>query len=213
MKPNYSQIEKNTEEVAIPNFSNQGYENELYNTLSPIFTDIKDIKAILDANWLYCKKLKLLQDTCLYDYFIKKCSLSRLREYEQICGIVSNENLDEQLRREQVILKFNFVLPYTIVKLKEILNSTCGVGNWSLNENINDYELLITVKESYSDMIEILQSTLYYIIPAHIRWLITKEVNKEAVAAAYMGGVSHIIYNYSINCDMDYIPIIEKEGE
>ena len=207
MKHNvYTQTEKNNKEVAIPSFSNSGYDNILYNTLSPIYTDIKDIQAILDANKLYTDKIDLLKQTTLYNYFIKTCSLDRLREYEQICGIISNERLDENIRREQVILKFNFVLPYTIVKLKEILNSTCGIGNWELTQDLNKYELQIQVKESYTDMIEILQQTLYYIIPCHIRWIITKEINKEVIVNQYIGGASYIVIDYRIECDMNYIP-------
>lgn len=207
MKRNdFTQIEKNNEEVAIPSFSNKNFDNKLYNTLSPIFTDIKDIRAILDANKLYTDKLDLLKQTTLYNYFIKTCSLDRLREYEQICGIISNERLDENIRREQVILKFNFVLPYTIVKLKEILNSTCGIGNWEIAQDLKKYELQIQVKESYTDMIEILQQTLYYIIPCHIRWIITKEINKLAEVNQYMGGAVYLIYDYRIECDMNYTP-------
>lgn len=210
---NFTQIEKNNEEVAIPSFSNKDFANKLYNTLSPIFTDIKDIQAILDANKLYTDKLDLLKQTILYNYFIKTCSLDRLREYEQICGIVSNEQLDENIRREQVLLKFNFVLPFTIAKLKEILNSTCGIGNWKITQNLEKYELQIQIKESYTDTIEVLQQTLYYIIPCHIRWIITKEINKKGNANQYIGGALHLIYDYRIECDMNYTPPGVIEGD
>ena len=215
MKLDYSQIEKNNEEVAIPSFSNvdKQFDNELYKLLSPIFTDIKDIQAILDANWLYCRKIKIIQELCLNNYYIKTCSLERLAEYEQICGILTNERLDENIRREQVILAFNFVLPYTIVKLKEILNSTCGIGNWVLKQNVDKYEMQIQVKESYTDMIEILQQTLYYIIPCHIRWIITKEINKYCEFKLYQGGGVGIVINSTVSCDMNYTPAILEEGD
>lgn len=208
---NFTQIEKNNEELAIPSFSNKDFDNKLYNTLSPIFTDIKDIQAILDANKLYTDKLDLLKQRALYNYFIKTCSLDRLREYEQICGIVSDEELDENIRRERVLLKFNIVLPFTIAKLKEILNSTCGIGNWKITQDLEKYELQVEVIESYTDMIEVLQRTLYYIIPCHIRWTITKEINRKAAINQYIGGILHLGYNYRIECDMNYTP--PKQGD
>lgn len=210
----FTQLQKNNEEVAIPSFSNvdKQFDNELYKLLSPIFTDIKDIQAILDANWLYCRKIKTIQELCLNNYYIKTCSLERLAEYEQICGISTNERLNENIRRQQVILAFNFVLPYTIAKLKEILNSTCGVGNWVLKQNIEKYQLQIQVKESYTDMVEVLQQTLYYIIPTHIQWIITKEINKNCEFKYYTGGALMLIINSHVSCDASYEPpVIEGD--
>lgn len=195
----YTQYEKNTEEFAIPTFTNKNkYENELYNALSPIFTDVKDVQAILDANWLYCKYIKTLQDLCIKNAFIQTCDIDTLRKYENICGIVSNEGLDISIRREQVLLRFNFVLPYTISKLKEVLNSTCGVGNWTLFEYVNDYAIQIEVLESFDDMIETLQTSLIQIIPAHIAWSITKQMSINASNKYYIGGSVMITKSFTV---------------
>lgn len=207
----FTQIDKNNNEVAIPSFSNVGksFDNELYKLLSPIFTDIKDIQAILDANWYYCKKLKTFQELTLNNYYIKTCNSERLAEYEAICGITTDYNIDINLRRDKVLLAFNFVLPFTIVKLKEILNATCGVNNWILRQDINKYEMQIEIKESYSDMIEVLQETLYSIIPTHIKWLITKEIKSEVEVKYYMGGGVGVFINSTVRIDTSYQPTSE----
>lgn len=184
----YTQYEKNTQEVAIPQFSQRTDKNPLVNLLSPIYTDIKDIRAILDAAWVVIRTVDDLVMLTLNNAFIQTCDLETLVKFEKICNIVPNENLSVELRRSQVLQVFAAVLPYTEPKLKELLNAVCGVGNWNMTKNVNGYEIHVDVFESFSDIIETLQATFVTYIPAHIQWLITKNIITDLVGKTNYGG-------------------------
>lgn len=184
----FTQYDRNTKEVAIPQFSQRTDKNPLVNLLSPIYTDIKDIRAILDAAWSVVRTVDDLIILTLNNAFIQTCDVETLRKFEKICNIVSNENLSLELRRSQVLQVFAAVLPYTEPKLKELLNAVCGVGNWRLTKNINGYEMHVDVFESFTDIIETLQATFVTYIPAHIQWLITKNIIMDLEGSTYFGG-------------------------
>lgn len=184
----FTQYDRNTKEVAIPQFSQRTDKNPLVNLLSPIYTDIKDIRAILDAAWSVVRTVDDLIILTLNNAFIQTCDVETLRKFEKICNIVSNENLSLELRRSQVLQVFAAVLPYTEPKLKELLNAVCGVGNWRLTKNINGYEMHVDVFESFTDIIETLQATFVTYIPAHIQWLITKNITTNLEGSTYFGG-------------------------
>lgn len=184
----FTQYDRNTKEVAIPQFSQRTDKNPLVNLLSPIYTDIKDIRAILDAAWSVVRTVDDLIILTLNNAFIQTCDVETLRKFEKICNIVSNENLSLELRRSQVLQVFAAVLPYTEPKLKELLNAVCGVGNWRLTKNINGYEMHVDVFESFTDIIETLQATFVTYIPAHIQWLITKNIITDLEGSTYFGG-------------------------
>lgn len=184
----FTQYDRNTKEVAIPQFSQRTDKNPLVNLLSPIYTDIKDIRAILDAAWSVVRTVDDLIILTLNNAFIQTCDVETLRKFEKICNIVSNENLSLELRRSQVLQVFAAVLPYTEPKLKELLNAVCGVGNWRLTKNINGYEMHVDVFESFTDIIEALQATFVTYIPAHIQWLITKNITTNLEGSTYFGG-------------------------
>lgn len=184
----FTQYDRNTKEVAIPQFSQRTDKNPLVNLLSPIYTDIKDIRAILDAAWSVVRTVDDLIILTLNNAFIQTCDVETLRKFEKICNIVSNENLSLELRRSQVLQVFAAVLPYTEPKLKELLNAVCGVGNWRLTKNINGYEMHVDVFESFTDIVETLQATFVTYIPAHIQWLITKNIITDLEGSTYFGG-------------------------
>lgn len=197
----YTQYEKNNTQIAIPQFTQRVDDNILVNTLSPIFTDIKDVRAILDASWQIIKNLENSLDVVLNNSFIQTCDLETLAKFEKLCNIIPNDNLDVDFRRAQVLQIFSAVLPYTEVKLKELLNTVCGEGNWELVTNINEYKLTIYVFESFTDMIETLQMTLITYIPAHIEWLVVKNILVDLKGEEYYGG--WIVEDVSINLSDD----------
>lgn len=189
----------------IPQFSNHGHKNDLFNMISPIYTKIKDIKAVFEAVWLEVEELIKSISIVSDNYYIQKCYPNVLKEFEKICG-VGDENMDIELRRFNVLSLYSLTLPYSLPRLKEVLNAACGVGNWTITIDYNKYQLSIQILESFSDMAESLQSILIPIIPCHIEWVITKEINSFASGVGYYGGATYIVINSEVSCDDSYIP-------
>lgn len=194
----------------IPQFSNHGYKNDLYNMISPVYTSIKDIKAVFDAAWPEVEELIKNIGIVSDNYYIQTCYPDVLKKFEAICGI-GDENADIELRRFNVLALYSLTLPYSLPRLKEVLNATCGIGNWSITIDYNKYQLSIQILESFSDMAETLQSILIPIIPCHIEWVITKEITTFASGVGYYGGATYIVINSTVSCDDSYIPTKKEQ--
>lgn len=198
-KDEITQYNKNNMQTSIPLFSQHGNENELYNTISPIYTDILDIKYILDAAWKLLKTSDNELRIILNNNFIQTCDIETLEKFEVMCGIDKNDKLDIEFRRQNILNIFAEVLPYTLPKLKELLNTVAGVGNWNLEQDFNSYSLSITIFESFTDIIEMLRTNLITYLPAHINWNITKNIQINSDGGEYLGGYTyqHIVLEMS----------------
>lgn len=172
----------------LPQFSQHGNPNELINYLSPIYTNIKEIKAILDVVWDEVKKLIENKNIQSQNYFIQTCDLETLIKFENLCGLSNGDNKPIEMRRFEVLSIFSMLLPYSLPKLKEILNSLCGVGNWRLSIDYEKQAMSIEILESFDNMVETLQTMLIPVIPCHIEWLIHKDMIIESEDIGYYVG-------------------------
>ena len=80
----------------------------------------------VDALWDSCENV-------LNDSFIMYASENGVKRWESIIGITpkDTDTLDE--RRFRILTKMNQELPYTMVKLKEVLTVICGEGNFFID--------------------------------------------------------------------------------
>lgn len=124
-------------------------------------------------------KLLQLQD----NQFIESANNEGLSRYEKMLSIPYSE--DVVTRRFNILNKYNSTIPFTMMWLTNILNTTLGKGNFLLNMNCNKYILTISVVSSKEHLIPSLYKDLRKKIPCNLILNITTlepiEVNK------YMG--------------------------
>ena len=107
-------------------------------------------------------KLEQLQD----NQFIESANDEGLKRYEQLIGLSSDG--DEQLRRFNILNKYNSTIPFTMVWLKNMLNTTLGKGNFLLDMNYRSYTLTISVAASKEHLISSLYKDLRKKIPCNL---------------------------------------------
>lgn len=108
------------------------------------------------------EKLLQLQD----NQFIETADDKGLRKYEQILNIAYVE--DEAVRRFNILNKYNSTIPFTMMWLNNMLNTTLGKGNFLLDINYREYVLTISVLASKEQHIETLYNDLRKKIPCNL---------------------------------------------
>lgn len=107
-------------------------------------------------------KMKLLQD----NQFIESANDERLRRYEQMLCLSSAGDLET--RRFNILNKYNSTIPFTMMWLKNTLNTTLGKGNFLLDMDYKYYTLTISVVASKEHLIQMIYNDLRKKIPCNL---------------------------------------------
>lgn len=168
------------------------------------FAKIKDYQQIalaINPEWLDINKS---YQVVVDNQFIQTADDKQISLYERMLNLKVDPSLDLPARRIQVLLKYQEILPFTLPKLKEKLNSIAGFGNWAILINYNEYQFLIEVLQSFNDLVEIIIANLIGYIPAHLHWTSRKRILIEDTITVYYGGyianrLTYEIYDKAIN--------------
>ena len=118
--------------------------------------------------------------------FIETASDEGLRRYEQLMRLPSTGDIE--LRRFNILNKYNSTIPFTMRWLNNMLNTTLGKGNFLLDINYNKYTLTISIVASKEHLIEMLYKDLRKKIPCNLVLNITTlaPVEVDSYAGVYI---------------------------
>ena len=125
-------------------------------------------------------KIELLQD----NQFIESANAEGLRRYEQMLGLSSNNDLET--RRFNILNKYNSTIPFTMMWLKNMLNTTLGKGNFLLDMNYKGYTLTIGIVASKEHFVSMIYDDLRKKIPCN---LVLNVTTLEAIHMDYYVGM------------------------
>lgn len=98
--------------------------------------------------------------------FIETTDEEGLKRYEQIIGISGSNDIE--MRRFNILNKYNSTIPFTLTWLTNMLNTTLGKGDFLLDMNYNQYTLTISVVTSKEHLISSLYKDLRKKIPCNL---------------------------------------------
>lgn len=98
--------------------------------------------------------------------FIETASDKGLRRYEQLMKLTSIGDIE--LRRFNILNKYNSTIPFTIAWLRNTLNTTIGRGDFLMALDHSTYTLTISIVKSKEQLIESLKRDLRKRIPANL---------------------------------------------
>lgn len=140
----------------------------LLSYLPPFLQEYRELKEILNAEEPEIDKLIQEIQQIKDNQFILSCNEQGITKFEKILKIVPNPDDNLEGRISRVIARWNDGIPYTYKGLIEKLDILCGVGNYTLNANFDEYKLEIITHLELSSQIEELGYFLSYIIPANM---------------------------------------------
>lgn len=149
---------------------------EIYKAVQP---EVDDMKSLSSNSWL--------------NLFIQTCDVDMLKKFETLCRITPTDDMNIEDRRMQVLSVYASVLPFTLPKLYETLNSFLGPENYRLDSSrFKEYILSIDVSERANTAFDRTVTFLIPYVPAHIQLHATKTIvvepenNQPIYAAGYL---------------------------
>ncbi|WP_410497018.1 DUF2313 domain-containing protein [Cellulosilyticum sp. ST5] len=130
---------------------------------------IDDIKEFQELDATISTEIDELREKILQlqdNQFIESANSEGLSRYEKIFSIPYAE--DVATRRFNILNKYNSTIPFTLMWLTNMLNTTLGRGNFLLDMNYNQYTLTISVLASKEYLIETLYNDLRKKIPCNL---------------------------------------------
>lgn len=118
--------------------------------------------------------------------FIETANEEGLKRHEQMLNIAPVN--DVEMRRFNILNKYNSTIPFTMVWLENMLNTTLGKGNFLLDINCKSYTLTISAVASKEHLISSLYKDLRKKIPCNLILNITTlaPVQAENYIGAYV---------------------------
>lgn len=100
--------------------------------------------------------------------FIASSDEIGIRRYEQIYGITPKATDSLEDRRFRILTKINETLPYTIPRLKQMMEALCGAGNYSVELDAGAYTLTVKVGLAAKNSFEDVEAMLNRVVPANM---------------------------------------------
>lgn len=162
---------------------------KLIEYLPPCMMKYKEIKEIMSTEDI---EMDLLHDNvqkCLNNAFIAKCDEYGIKKYESLLGINASSTETLESRKARVMLKWNDMIPYTYKVLVNRLNSLCGVNNYTIDADLENYYLSVDLKISLYSGVSSLQAVLEEMLPLNMQYKIFNDITCSINNSIYSAGV------------------------
>ena len=100
--------------------------------------------------------------------FIQTCDLEGISRFEKLLNIIPSPDDTLESRISRILVRWNDVVPYTWKFFIRKLDTLCGVGNYDVIPNFNEYALKIITHLDLHGQIEELENLIDYMIPVNI---------------------------------------------
>ena len=130
--------------------------------------DVRELRAIMDAETPEFSKLTAAQRQMLNDQFVSTASKSALRRNEQMLSTprAVSDSLDD--RRFKILSKLNNQLPYSMRWLRQKLDTLFGTGNYQIIRDLSTHKLTVEADVQFESVIVALYDDLRQSIPANL---------------------------------------------
>ena len=118
---------------------------KLIEYLPDFMQKISEIKELMRVTNMESDKIYPLIGKSLDEAFIEDCSEYGIRKYESCLHIISDESESLETRKLRVLMRWNNFMPYTYKILINKLNMLCGVNNYDITADLENYNIDLTV--------------------------------------------------------------------
>ncbi len=147
--------------------------------------EYREIHGIMKAENPELQTLEDYSEVIKNNMFILYTNDEGIERYEEMLGLTSSQNDSLYNRQMNVLASYTNAVAYTFRGLVERLNVICGVGNYTLNLNANEYTINIELPLRIKNMIETVRAALRNMIPANMICTYTILYNTHKVLSQY----------------------------
>lgn len=140
--------------------------------------EVREFKSISNIEKSELGRLKTEIETVLNNQFIKTADENGLLRFESFIESYVGVDDDLETRRKKLLLMTSENRPYTLKKLKGLLENVFGENAFELS--LNNFELNVTISPTFDSDIELVKIYLAKILPANIFFKVTQgeEISK-----------------------------------
>ena len=144
----------------------------------PTFIQVyREITSIMNAEnpefQLLCDESERIKN----NQFIQSCDEDGIARFEKMLKINSTDNDTLESRISRVLVRWNEVVPYTWKVFLRKMDVLCGVGNYEIIPNFNEYTITIITHLDFYGQLDELQNLIDYMIPANLVVIVENELN------------------------------------
>lgn len=144
----------------------------------PMFVrEYREIQKIMEIENPEIQEVENETEIIMNNQFIQTCDINGIKKFENLMGITPLENDTLETRISRVLSRWNETSCYTFKVLIMKLNALCGINNYEIIRNINEYTMKIITHLEYSGQTDELDYLLNYIIPANIAVASENKIN------------------------------------
>ena len=168
----------------------------------PVLRQLKEFKEIAKAEEPELKALLEACDNAINNFFIPTADEYGISRFEKMLGIFPDEGDDLEIRRFNVLIKWNDKAPYTDEELYNRLFSLCGGDNFIIDRQYDKYAIDITtelgVKDAFDTVIPIVQN----MIPCNLVLSIQNRIKAQKSTPTHYGVAISTAMSYQITNDL-----------
>lgn len=178
------------------NLLNQKYETELLKYLPDFMQKYKEIQEIMKVEKIVIDQLWKEYIRAFRNNFINYADKDGIELFEKMMNIKANINDSLEVRKQNILIKWNSQPPYTWRFLINFLNSILGEGTNEPVRNLEIQELRIISHITTIGTISSTYDTLRYLIPANMTLIFDNKLNQKGNGKLHLGScVMTSIYN------------------
>lgn len=160
----------------------------LIDYLPPVMQDFAEMQEIMGVENKETDQIDSDIRRVFDSGFIADCDEWGIEKYEQILGIVSDTSDTLELRKSRVMIHWNDSVPYTYRTLVKRLNAICGVNNYTISGDLEDYILNITTKMDIPGQTKEVEEALAKMLPENIAYSLNNRLLREICGGVMLAG-------------------------
>ena len=142
----------------------------LLDFLPPFMQTFKEIIAITGTEQIWMDQADINIAQIIDNAFIETCDEYGIRKYENLLKIKPDATDTLADRKARVLIRWNNEIPYTLRVLIQKLNTCCGVNNYELQGDLENYDLTVYTHLSLASAIEEVEKTVDRMMPMNMHF-------------------------------------------
>lgn len=172
----------------------------------PLFIqEFKEIKNIMNTENPELQLVINESERVKNNQFVQTSDLVGVQRFEKLLNIRTLEDDNLQSRVSRIMNRWNDVVPYSVISLIEKLDALCGSGNYSIEENFNQYKLSLVVHLALSGQVDELEYMLAYMVPVNLEIFSSNELNYQATGTIYMASNYIKVNTFEITSELNTV--------
>lgn len=172
---------------------NTSREIDLSGYLPDVLKDVKEMRAIMDAETPEVQALWAVCEDCMNDQFIAEATENGVARREKMLEIVPPATDTLEDRKLRLLSRYNENIPYTRKSLDAVLESLCGAGGYELRIKTSAFTVDVKVALPVKKQEVIIGETLERILPYNMAFAVELLYNTWAKIRPYTWAELHAL--------------------